>query len=504
MKNSVYMEVPKIDPHVHGRDAGTSGEAGVMIIPLTLIRVYSFILNSLYFSCYASLPLIIQLLPRKLNSLNRKIFPPRILVLYSSAITKYLTLLGGGFNTITSTEQSFGALHLHCLTATVKMPASTLKGLAIKACIKNISSLTDVGDLEFSQCHQVLRRIDSPAQLHLIEENSPQIASDTEDLWRHFISRDIPNWEAKNYAPKDPSGWYLVYAKYKRQQEREIEKSREELRQSLAGIKSKRDAMTSKVVDLRSLPKMPRDPRLIANGGNLLKRKSTGWKKEANNSSLTWASGSKTKMTNGKSVLTRARREAKEISAMSRLSRPMTTKIGQVSKAPTGLVDEYRRAGRPIESTVKILARKRTAFAADRMEQKEKEARLRALTMQKKYVPAVGQTVIGSSDEDSGDELFDEPPPKQQSRSAAPVSSRPMPSKERYSGPDPVFRRATETNLKQRPLSRPAVSSPALSRPSAPTQHSSQRSPSPTPKPVMKRRAPVDVFNRTVKKPRSA
>jgi len=271
--------------------------------------------------------------------------------------------------------------------------------------------------------------------------------------------------------------------------------------------------MTSKIVDLRSLPKMPRDPRLIANGGNLLKRKSTGWKKEANSSSLTWASGSKTKMTNGKSVLTRARREAKEISAMSRLARPMTTKVGQVSKAPTGLVDEYRRAGRPLESTVKILARKRTAFAAERLEQKEKEARLRALTTQKKYTPAVGQTVIGSSDDDSDYELFDEPPPKSQSRSGPPVSSRPsqayppsrpIPSKERPTGQGSTIRRTAETNLQPRPIPRPASSSSAPPRPGAQAQHSSQRSPSPNPKPVMKRRAPVDVFNRTVKKPRAA
>ena len=407
-------------------------------------------------------------------------------------------------------------LNLPSLITTVKMPVPTLKALAIKACIKNINSLTDVGDLEFSQCHQVLRRIDSPAQLHLIEQKSPQIANDTEVLWRQFISRDIPNWQTKNYAPKDPSGWNLVYAKYKRQQEREIEKSREELRQSLAGIKSKRDAMTSKVVDLRSLPKMPRDPRLIANGGNLLKRKSTGWKKEANSSSLTWASGSKTKMTDGKSVLTRARREAKEISAMSRLARPMTTRIGQVSKAPAGLVDEYRRAARPMESTVKILARKRTAFAEERMEQKEKEARLRALTMQKKYIPAAGQTVIGSSDDESDDELFDEPPSKPQSRSGPPASSRPsqayptssrpipMPQKDRPTGPDPAIRRPTDTNLKPRPINRPATSSPAPSRPASQAQYNSQRSPSPTSKPMMKRRAPVDVFNRTVKKPRAA
>ena len=397
------------------------------------------------------------------------------------------------------------------------MPAPNLKALAIKACIKNINSLTDVGDLEFSQCHQVLRRIDSPAQLHLIEQNSPQIANDTEDLWRHFISRDIPNWQAKNYAPKDPTGWYLVYAKYKRQQEREIEKSREELRQSLAGLKSKRDAMTSKVVDLRSLPKMPRDPRLIANGGNLLKRKATTWKKEANGSSLTWASGSKTKMTDGKSVLTRARREAKEISAMSRLARPMTTKIGQVSRAPTGLVDEYRRAARPADSTVKILARKRTAFAAERMEQKEKEARLKALTMQKKYIPAIGQTVIGSSDDESGDELFDEQPPKSQSHSVASARSRPaqsypsshhVPSKQQATPLGPASRRSTETNDNYRPISRPASASPVPRRPTPQNSHSSQhhlrRSPSPAPKPVMKRRAPVDVFNRTVKKPRAA
>ena len=75
----------------------------------------------------------------------------------------------------------------------------------------------------------------------------------------------------------------------------------------MMGLKKERETHVSKVVDLRALPKVPKDPRMLANNGGVPIGKARGFKKEGV-SSLMWTAGSKTKLTDGKSVLTRARR----------------------------------------------------------------------------------------------------------------------------------------------------------------------------------------------------
>ncbi|KAG9246598.1 RNA polymerase II transcription factor SIII subunit A-domain-containing protein [Calycina marina] len=419
------------------------------------------------------------------------------------------------------------------------MSPPSLKSLTERACIKNISSIRDIGNLTYSQCVNVLKRIDSPRQLDIIEENSPAVAYDTIDLWKAFIARDIPEWRSKNYSPKSPNKWSRVYRKYQREQKAEIERSREELRMAMQGLKSEKAAMVSKIVDIKKLPKLPKDSRVVAKDGVLLKNtKGGGWVKQS--STLTWTAGSKTKMTDGKSVLNRARKEAREISAMSRMSRPtamLRGNIGQITKAPVGLVEEYKRLARPTEQVgpVTIVVRKKTALtmdsssAAARKEELARESRLLALTT--KYKPTVGEHVISTSDEDSGDDLFDEPAARQFSGLKSkpqprPIStsvsrlglsdpSRPLPSKEKAG---PTINSRSNLNRSQlksqaRPLTvslaptRPMTASLTSSKPSS--QPASQQSSSPAsalpPPPkqmTMKRKAPVDPFHR--KKPRAS
>ncbi|KAH6666006.1 putative Elongin-A, partial [Halenospora varia] len=300
-----------------------------------------------------------------------------------------------------------------------KMPAPSLVDLSTRACIKNIRSLTDVGDFEFWKIKTVLARVDSPEQLHRIELASPQIQGEDAELWQTLIRKHIPNWQEKNYAPKNPKKWYEVYCKYKKEQQRKIAEDEEILRNRMMGIKKQKDSMVSKVVDLRNLPKVPRDPRMIANNGGVpLKGKSLF--RQEKPSGLNWTSGSKTKMTDGKSVLTRARREAKEIARMSKLSTPTHQLVGrksQVLKAPAGMAGEYARAAQP---AVRILAGKQRksisstysgGISGPNLE--ERENRLRALTMSATVKP----TMVGSSDDeddfiddDEADDLFDEKP----------------------------------------------------------------------------------------------
>ncbi|KAL2060291.1 hypothetical protein VTL71DRAFT_9686 [Oculimacula yallundae] len=363
------------------------------------------------------------------------------------------------------------------------MPAPSLIDLCTKACIKNIRSLVDVGSFEYLQIRTVLKRVESPEQLHQIELNSPQLLGEDAELWQSFISRHIPNWREKNYRPKNPQKWYEIYCKYKREQEEEIARDEENLRNTMMGLKAAREGNVSKIVDLKMLPKLPRDPRMIANNGGV-PIKGKGFRKEGPGT-LTWSSGSKTKMTDGKSVLTRARREAKEISQMGKLIKPthrLSGPLGQVRKAPEGMVKEYKTASQP---AIKILSRRHQTSMGGSFtggvtgpSLEEREKRLRAAMGgsggSRQDAGGVKHTMVGSSDDemadfiedDEGDDLFDDPPPPPKAR---PVSS----------------------SMSSRPASKPSISRPY------------QQSSSPPPVSSRPKPRPSDISHSTVSKPRA-
>jgi elongin-A len=404
--------------------------------------------------------------------------------------------------------------------------------------------LLDVGDFEYWKIKPVLARIDSPEQLHQIERNSPQIKGEDAQLWHAFIQRDIPNWKTKNYIPKNPNKWYEIYCKYKKEQRKELERDEEVLRRSLADINNKKATNVSKIVELRKLPKLPRDPRMMANNGGvpLGRNRETGVLK-LGASALTWTSGSKTKLTDGKSVMTRARREAKEISHRGKLAKPTAELHGstrQIKKAPAGMVDEYRRDRLAAQPQVKILSRKKSN-AVDFNESlggpslEEREKRLRALTMSRgNAFGAAEATLVGSSDDDEDegsdlDDLFDEKPNPQSrpmgtallamsSRPQAASSSSFQPSTVRpqprhlppaASSPVPTPKPKPSdmiSSIISRPRSKPSPRAPSPTRSSTPTTFSRSPSPGGERKPIgmIKRRAPADIFNRAPsKKPRA-
>ncbi|KAK0307262.1 hypothetical protein LTR01_005908 [Friedmanniomyces endolithicus] len=121
------------------------------------------------------------------------------------------------------------------------MPAPTLLSMAIRACTRNITGITDVADIPYNIIHPVLKKIQNPAQLHEIETHCPQIADASADLWRAFIARDIPNWPAKILEPKNPRSWWKVYRKLVADEKRAKHAQEEELRAAMSGLSAKRE-----------------------------------------------------------------------------------------------------------------------------------------------------------------------------------------------------------------------------------------------------------------------
>jgi elongin-A len=358
-----------------------------------------------------------------------------------------------------------------------------------------------------------------------------------------MIRRDIPNWESKNYAPKNPTKWYNVYCRYKQELRIELAKDEEDLKARMAELNKKKATHVSKIVELKTLPKVPKDPWMMANNGGVPigRSRETGVIKRSA-SVLTWTTGSKTKLRDGKSVMTKARREAKEISQRGRLARPtheLHGKAGQIKQAPVGMVDQYRRDGMAPRAPIKILSKKRNipgpvgvtsgTLRAQGLSLEERESRLRALTMQiGKTYGAVEPTLISSEDEDEDDmeDLFDEKP-KQTTHAKPNVVVRSTPSQASSIQRSPVsFQpRQSGTSLpsspslwqKPAPRTKPSdvISSMIMKpksnlppKPPPPTSSSPPtnllRSDSPTQfnqsSKVIKRRPPPDVFNRDASK----
>ena len=282
------------------------------------------------------------------------------------------------------------------------MPVKSLSELCTRVCIQNIRDVTSLGDLLLDKneyVRQILLKVDSAAQLHEIESNSPQLRGELEEFWRKLIQRDFPSLQKrKNYVPRDNSEWYRVYAKLSKQQKAEREEALQALKANFADIQKEKDKHVSRILDKKETRLLPKPPRT----GRLLGVRKAGSKDLP--STLSFGAGSRMKMTTGQSVLRRARREAKEIAnTRSTLSTPSGVRpiaLGRVQKAPAAMLHEKRIAAQP-------------AIAAN--------AAVRSSVVPKKggLTPVTDGNYISDSDSDEADAdgnaydpLFDDEEPK--------------------------------------------------------------------------------------------
>jgi len=129
------------------------------------------------------------------------------------------------------------------------MPAASLYEMARQRLIKNIHMLYSVSDLPFHFVEPVLRFVQNPDQLQLLETNCEQLRGETGQIWLRFIKRDIPNWESRAYQPRDPKNWSKAYRKLKREAEKEKLAQEEELKQQLKAVD--RTKTKTQIVDSR-------------------------------------------------------------------------------------------------------------------------------------------------------------------------------------------------------------------------------------------------------------
>lgn len=364
-------------------------------------------------------------------------------------------------------------------------------------------------------------------------------------MWQRFIKKVDPEWESKKYVPKNPQKWFEVYCKHKREAEDKLRQDENDLRQRMMGLNKHKAAHTSVVVDAKHLPRLPRDPRMRPNNGGVpIGKNGKSHQRSRNDSVLTWGSGSKTKTSDSRGVLLRAKREAKEMSMRGKLGVPANQLKSRsvVLQAPASMVDGYRRAAHAplkIYTSSKKTSSDSTTSKVDAA-QEARERRLRALTMGKNQGVQRSETTRQGVSEDDGsseerpernkptrtaepmvvvddddsevDDIFDEKPslPK---KSANPRQVLPPPKPRTNTNAllsSSYNKSSANPGLRSTPSHTPPTGSTKSANPTGKSMKlGAQRSDSPSvsagagaPKPLIRKRAEVDVFNRQPKRPR--
>ncbi|CAK7215023.1 hypothetical protein SBRCBS47491_002348 [Sporothrix bragantina] len=224
----------------------------------------------------------------------------------------------------------------------------SLKRMALAVALRNIASITDVGEMAFADAKPILTHIENPQQLHQLEVNCPQLAAEPDQMaavWSRLLTKKIPGWDTKGYLSEDDlqtMPWIEIYTTVKGAMDAAMAEDEARLRQTLAGFSKAKEDNATQLVNNRALSRqMP---------GVMTKRRVPGGS-SGPSSVLSFGSGSRTKMTSGQSVLRRARREAKEMSKVTQLSSRLTENQvmarSQIRRAPASMMNDYRVAHNP-------------------------------------------------------------------------------------------------------------------------------------------------------------
>ncbi|TIA53336.1 hypothetical protein D6C76_02132 [Aureobasidium pullulans] len=322
--------------------------------------------------------------------------------------------------------------------------AAPLLDMAQRACIRHVMDLQDVGELSYKVIRPVLKSVTNPAQLRQIEEASPHIAEDDAELWEAFIRRDISKAESrlKTTRPRNPSSWWKVYRKLKREDETETKAAEEKLKAALNRHKVDKGSKQTNIV------------RAVIPSGE----KRTGWsagpkEKPFGAQALKNAKTAADTIT----ILKRqtAQRQAGRSVAQSTPMHQLQQMRGKVAQAPAHMIRQYAQkpgpsrpapiapqpqAYRPVFASKPQTQADRalvTALNQNKQEQEARERRLLALTSG----PSTNKPRPTAAAAPA------RPPPATPAATAAPRRSSPIPVRK----PSPVHHTSGSNLVRKRP-----------------------------------------------------
>ena len=210
--------------------------------------------------------------------------------------------------------------------------------------------MNDIGDyrVTYPIARHFLVFIKSAHKLAEIEHHSPHIKGDDAEIWQKLIREKFPDWETKNYEPEDEEGieWYDVYMRYQEEEEQKLEAAKALLKQSYGAAMGHQRENTSKKVEARFMPKLPRDPKLLANAGIPLSRRNYS----GNNTrprKVGFLGPAGTGLKQRRNMVEQARKEAAAQVAMRKQGQRYDPNAKtQIKKAPAGLIEQHEAEDR--------------------------------------------------------------------------------------------------------------------------------------------------------------
>ncbi|KAL9600731.1 MAG: hypothetical protein Q9219_002972 [cf. Caloplaca sp. 3 TL-2023] len=277
------------------------------------------------------------------------------------------------------------------------MPVPSLAELTRKELIKNISTLTDIGDVPYEVIRPVLMKIDDPEQLQLLEEASPQLYGVDQDVWISLIKRDVPDADKKMLYPKNPKSWWKVYCKMRTNHEQEVQEDALQMKAAFNGLQAARDNRQAKFME--GVPTCPKIGGMIyAHRFEHNKVKKPAKKLVLPVSTVHRSCTGTTKVLTGRGIFNKAGREARKMdqtranSSMAIPTHQLKNHATQLCEAPRHLVEDYSKPSPPkyIDPTTPkpamfVPPKRRVDKKVEKpssgiMSIEERERRLRALT----------------------------------------------------------------------------------------------------------------------------
>lgn len=125
----------------------------------------------------------------------------------------------------------------------------TLRTLALRRCVLNANNFVSLGDLPYILVQPILQAC-SATHLAQLEDASPDLREDTQDLWEKHVSEKF----RASYTKRDDEDWRGLYERLKFEQSERLREATARLRAKNGKLKEEKLAKQIVVIDPKKVP----------------------------------------------------------------------------------------------------------------------------------------------------------------------------------------------------------------------------------------------------------
>ena len=125
----------------------------------------------------------------------------------------------------------------------------TLRTLALRICTINANNFVSLGDLPFVLVEPILQAC-SATQLAVLEDQSPHLRQDTQEIWHRLVSERF----RRQFDKEEGEDWRDVYERLKLEERERLESATARLRAKNGKLKEEKMAKQIVVIDPKRVP----------------------------------------------------------------------------------------------------------------------------------------------------------------------------------------------------------------------------------------------------------